>query len=121
MTDELRTQALEEAIIIAIANGWIPLEGVDSKHTTVKVNGRRILLGFTDPVYGDKPLVEASVYGTIFDHNFAKALWGDKNMPDADINVGSLTLHRPANWKWHLQQMVIADDPLEYLADNVTK
>lgn len=43
----------------------------------------------------------------IYDHDFAKALWGEAHS----------LLGEPwkADWQEHLQQMVIADDPIKYL------
>ncbi len=67
----------------------------------------------------------------IFNHDFAKALWGDKQIginysdlnkiPDdifyenPDMESG---LEAPA-YKYHLQQMVISDDPIKYLGENI--
>lgn len=45
----------------------------------------------------------------IFNHDFAKALRGEKK-----IIVGMIE-----PWKYHLQQMVIADDPIKYLGENL--
>lgn len=67
----------------------------------------------------------------IFNHDFAKALWGDKQIgvdystlnkiPDdiyyEDVD-GTGGLEAPA-WKFNLQQMVIADDPIKYLGENI--
>lgn len=58
----------------------------------------------------------------IFNHDFAKALWGD--LP------GTIARHVDENgqqrdgqvileWQFHLQQMVIADDPIKYLGENI--
>lgn len=45
------------------------------------------------------------------DHNFAKALWGEEGYTDTG---------EPAEvWQYHLQQMVIADDPIAYLEKNI--
>lgn len=49
----------------------------------------------------------------IYNHDFAKALWGDD--PSWAINPEE----HVENWQHHLQQMVIADDPLEYLGNNI--
>jgi hypothetical protein len=46
----------------------------------------------------------------IFNHDFAKALWGD-------WPIGSRG-KRP-EWQYHLQQMVVADDPIKYLGENI--
>lgn len=64
----------------------------------------------------------------IFDHDFAKALWGDEDTPyavwcnrqyaagaggpDEDWYDGQL-------WEFHLQQMVLAEDPIKYLGENI--
>lgn len=61
----------------------------------------------------------------IFDKDFSKALWGE----DCFIK-GVTTLHtstdvdcikrgHPNTWSHHLQQMVIASDPIKYLGDNI--
>lgn len=44
----------------------------------------------------------------IFDHGFAKAFWGEE---PTDIGIGAVM---PA-WKYHLQQMVLLQRPIEYL------
>lgn len=83
-------QVLREVIRKAIANGW------------------------------DSPF--GSYNEVIFNHEFAKALFGMKKVvaervptnpfeedPDTDILIS-----RPA-WQYHLQQLAIAEDRIEYL------
>lgn len=50
----------------------------------------------------------------IFNHEFAQALWGLHCGERGCIDCKTCPL-----WKHHLQLMVQADDPIEYLADNV--
>lgn len=50
----------------------------------------------------------------IFNHDFAKALWGEKNGYELAGTVVDGKV-----WQNHLQQMVIADDPIEYLGENL--
>lgn len=46
----------------------------------------------------------------IFNHNFAKALFGEDSLID----------HAPGQlWRYHLQQSVISKDPITYLYDAV--
>jgi len=50
----------------------------------------------------------------IFDHDFAKAIWGT-------VPLGSMTeteeLYLTGDvWKHHLQEMVLSEDPIAYLA-----
>lgn len=59
---------------------------------------------------------EFSINDIIFDHQFAKALWGEEKLSKAasqlsDVNTDYL-------WQLRLQQMVISEDPILYLADN---
>lgn len=54
----------------------------------------------------------------IFNHDFAKALWGINSEPiSSDISKDSELIK--SIWQYHLQQMVIADDPVKYLGDNL--
>lgn len=69
-------------------------------------------------------------YSIIFDHDFAKAFWGRKPirvhlMPD--ISVLDPLKDRPTadilssqkeieEWQWHLQQMALEKNPLDYIA-----
>lgn len=48
----------------------------------------------------------------IYDQGFACALWGEKHW----ISEGQGELKA---WEYHLREMVIADDPIQYLADNM--
>jgi len=63
----------------------------------------------------------------IFNHDFAKALWGyhgvnkDNGLVvEEDISNPLLPAdgHVP-NFTYHLQQMVIAEDPIKYLGENI--
>lgn len=45
----------------------------------------------------------------IFNHDFAKALWG--------LAIDDAT--RKNNWRYHLQNMIIAEDPIKYLKENI--
>jgi hypothetical protein len=60
----------------------------------------------------------------IYSHNFAKALWQKTQYfieDDQQLWRGSsccsesCAIFDGEAWQWHLQQMVIADDPIEYL------
>lgn len=53
----------------------------------------------------------------IFNHQFAKALWGEKWLKSTGEGLGDY--EKNDGWKHHLQQMVIADDPIEYLGENI--
>lgn len=51
----------------------------------------------------------------IFNHDFAKAVFGDGPYYRFDGD----TLDTPRQWQYHLQQMVIADDPIKYLGEHL--
>ena len=64
----------------------------------------------------------------IYDQDFARALWGEEESSYA--TEGGYTAVYPARreweepdmipvWQYHLQQIVIADDPIKYLGENI--
>lgn len=66
----------------------------------------------------------------IFNHDFAKALWGkdgycyvnyeySNDYEKLGPNSGSGNFAKLEWWQYHLQQMVIADDPIKYLGENI--
>jgi hypothetical protein len=103
MTGFLAKQAiLDKAIAIATSNGWTPTEETNWGHTDV---------GLTDA-----PII-------IFNHDFAKALWGESKPIDIGRRDagGYKTFGQPMSigWQEHLRDMVIADDPIKYLGDHL--
>jgi hypothetical protein len=54
---------------------------------------------------------------SIFNHDFARALWGEKWLKSTGPGLGEYEAND--GWKHHLQNMVIADDPIKYLGDNI--
>ena len=58
----------------------------------------------------------------IYSHDFAKAFWGGKDVCNHCGGSGSkccgalrIQINRIPAWQYHLQQMVISKDPLQYL------
>jgi hypothetical protein len=69
-----------------------------------------------------------SIEKVIFDHDFAKALFGEpyvmshKEAKEAGYMGGGgqmIDLVKGAGWQYHLQRMVVAENPIQYLADNM--
>jgi hypothetical protein len=60
-------------------------------------------------------------YILIFSHDFAKAFWGEKfiDLDDVYINeeydVSSHFKRHFKKWEYHLQQMILKEEPLKYL------
>ena len=79
---------LTELISLAVENGW------DRRNEATTFN----------PNVG--------LYGMLFSHDFAKAIWGDFKSGEIG-NFDELE-----NWKYHLQQAVISKDPLKYYWEN---
>jgi len=52
----------------------------------------------------------------IFSHDFAKALWGEEELQHVNQAFSKVVKD---GWRRHLQQMVIAEDPIKYLGENL--
>lgn len=50
---------------------------------------------------------------------FAKTLWGEDWGSDEKLVLSALYASDPTPWKYHLQQMVIAEDPISYLGEHL--
>lgn len=118
MTDqEILTIAIEKAI----TGGWEGLPHVSAANYLAILKQRRT--------------TKEEWYPVIFNHDFAKALWGGKRIGGAYTANGS---HRALNhaqalaiwklyddfgwfaaWQVHLQQMVVADEPIKYLGEHL--
>jgi hypothetical protein len=80
-------EVLDRAIATANANGW--------KGSVVY------------------PGVYRSPEQLIYNHDFARALWG-KEAPNNYCKTAGVDM-----WQYHLQQMVVADDPIAYLGEHI--
>lgn len=60
---------------------------------------------------------EFSVTDIIFNHDFAKALWPGKGLGIMEYRRGREV--EAEHWRYHLQRMVVADDPIKYLGENI--
>lgn len=109
MTDNLdNQQILEKAIQKAIDGGWKPMGG--NKPFPIK------FLDVETVIKNDPRLY-------VFSHDFAKALWGEGKVSTdySSFNAppGMFENSPIGDWKSHLKEMVIAENPLEYLGDNL--
>ena len=114
-----RQAVLTKAIQRAMDNGYAVPEG-------------QVITSVKDDwiTYGSKHQKQYSeqVFTLIFNHDFAKALWGFSNDKCIYCHTGPShygycpysSIIAPPLWQYHLQQMVIADDPIEYLANTLT-
>ena len=109
MTDR---EILKKAIQKAIDGGWVNEE----RFSPIEVEGYVFLHRPETPHFVEVPRV------LIYNHDFAKALWGSFN-DNLEDGMPKLTFQDPREladkWQYHLQQMVIAPNPIEYLGDNL--
>ncbi len=107
-TEASASQILEKAIQVAKSNGWTALWPYSE--TPYKASGKN------EWFVGDG----TSVRAFLFDHEFAKALWGEEQNTISLRGIGA-TLR---NWegpayKMHLMQMVVSEDPVKYLGESI--
>jgi|SRR6201996_9685989 len=129
-------EILTKAIDKAIAGGWnVPKHKRDKRYkwppTSIELSedygdegSSGWWLNFPDErTWGIKLCDSYDFEDLIFNHEFCKALWGDTimhNMADMLENGGiNGRIHHIPNWQFHLQQMVIADDPIAYLGEHL--
>jgi len=49
----------------------------------------------------------------VFDHKFAQAFWGNNKIEDLSLRTSTVQFW----WQYHLQRMVISENPLDYLVN----
>lgn len=99
-------ETLTKVIEIAVSRGW---KGKgDSRYFIVDVDK----CGNYKHNFTHEALDEIA-YMFIYSHDFTKALWGEEPKGREDWNW----MLPP--WQYHLQQMVIADDPVAYLGEHL--
>lgn len=118
-----------KAVQLAISNGWRKDEFRDDKRFTWPPKTIR-LVEDRDYYANTGWWVESNEYRSlyaqvcqsddyedlIYNHDFAKALWGENKI--ATMGLHTVFNNLPA-WAFHLTQMVIADDPIAYLGDHL--
>ena len=108
-------EILEKAIQKAIDGGWDTTH-FDTLKTSYKHPDESEFHDLLGAWHNISPL------DVIFNHDFAKALWGEGIIQSRVSDVfGSEPdrVTRKRAWTYHLQAMVISDDPIKYLGDNL--
>lgn len=114
-----RQQILEKALLKAHRNGWKSLMA-DWRNVQIEQwqGNQTVGIAFLYGTKGTDMHWVRELEGIIFNHDFAKALWGECTTW-VRSKSGRVT-HLPLDgWQYHLQQMVIADDPIKYLGENI--
>ena len=103
---EIITKAIEKAV----SNGW-------SGDDLLFINDD----GEIDWLHSANPS-SASMRLKMYSHDFAKAFWGEYCNFCTEINIKQAPgvivpdhKHNPG-WQYHLQQMVLEEDPINYLS-----
>jgi hypothetical protein len=136
-------QILEKAIQKAIDAGWLKPTKKPIKSVVVQLEDGDCYIqfwrGMNDMAWSE---TWDSYHELIFNHNFAKALWpgylgyipgiNDDNNNNVEgywklMNAqdhwgqdeGGAAFFKGKLYEYHLQQMVIADDPIKYLGENL--
>lgn len=104
---------LQKLIERAIENGW-----QDNNWTTIRWLPEDYPKNIAEAAFGMHRVNEL-----IFNHDFAKVLWSEEPhyihggyFHEKDWHKDNVPM--PINyshWQYHLQQMVIADDPIDYI------
>ncbi len=104
-----KEEIIKKAIQKAIDNGWRPV-GIDVEHPLAV-----------------ETITSMPLELVVFNKDFTKALWGEELHHETFIVpkelskrfAGTTDLSVKPIWQYHLQQIVIADDPIAYLGDNL--
>ena len=103
-------KTLEKAIQKAIDGGWDRLGNDDYDPDIMAMDAL------------DSGTAYINHLEIIFNHDFAKALWknpGYKPGETAPYGIGKKHEGIRPEWQYHLQQMAISEDPIQYLAENI--
>lgn len=108
-------EILERAIQKAIDNGWRPLKIFDRAKAISIQQWQEDHMVEVSILYEDDDQLKwmRELEGIIFDHSFAKALWGD----GGEYSAGRLGL-MPL-WKWRLANMATVEDRIKYIGENI--
>lgn len=128
MTNE---QILHKAVDKALANGWEPFKSVKMEELYCTFEGKTLMCNF-------KPKNGATAKGictknigrdVLLGHDFAEAFWGEgEKVTDQDTlnevyqfesdrfkGLQNFLISSLPAWQYHLQQMVLEEDPIKYL------
>jgi hypothetical protein len=106
-------EILEKAIQKAIDGGWDAYGW--ERFQPIQMYG--VFAGFVNP--DDNTAGSLRTNDIIFNHDFAKALWGEDYSGFSGHTKPGEKIEDLETWQYHLQQMVVADDPIAYLGEHL--
>lgn len=107
-------EILEKAIQKAIDGGWRYSEEYDIGWADVDAVLNHYHFDLDHEHYD-----EDNYLYFIFNHDFAKGLWGEHSSQGFKLENGKFEPFGNEGWQSHLRKMVIADDPIKYLGENL--
>ena len=112
-------EVLQKAIEIAtVKNGSFQYVSVFNEEIETSIgNNQMPIVCYNFPEF--KKSIECSKEKLIFSHDFAKAFWGEGYDDEITEMVVFPTGHEEEEyvikWMYHLQQMVLEENPIDYL------
>lgn len=117
MTDK---EILEKAIQKAIDGGWqtdqVGWKTKPDSYSSIVLNS---LLDYDDINDEYEEIRQDQLFGLIFNHDFAKALWGTSHAWFTAGQSGDTIGGGFVNYLGHLANMVVSEDPIKYLGENI--
>lgn len=114
-----KRQILEKAIKQAVAGGWLPFEFGTPTEITQWDDEGMITIAVLFPLHEEPTAWIRELEGIIYNHDFAKALWGyDEYKTTYTGTMGSGYSLQPA-WMVHMYNMVTQPDPIQYLKETL--
>jgi len=107
MTNE---KILTKAIGKALKNGWEIPERFDTPWEVVELGDESVILEYGDSFV----MLELSMPEIVFSHDFAKAFFGFRDSKSISSYYDG-SGKKLEDWEYHLQQMVLCENPLQYL------
>ena len=121
-------EILEKAIQKAIDGGWLTVWCGTMAGWRVEINQVTKKLFIVSSLLGQEVAI-VKPEEVIFNHDFAKALWKSPKKPKYiwqpkesglwEYDGGYMPDFIGEKWEYHLQQMVISDNPIKYLGENI--
>lgn len=103
-------EILKKAIEKAVRNGWKPM----GKLFAYVPNNK-----FWVEAFAKECKKEFGISGILFDKDFAKAFWGTWESSEEGLNDKNYADTLLERWQYHLQQLVLEEDPIKYLSNHV--
>ena len=118
-------EVLEKAIRKAIDGGWKHANSLDNPDEWTLYDAFPAFNG-EDSTKLKHPFIELegwndyfSVKELLFDHEFARALWGNELKKAQNFSYYWNEVGADTEWEFQLQRMVISPNPIDYLRENM--